>query len=48
MEIEHKILVEIKAVVQLNPIHHTQLLTYLRLQDKRVGLLLNFGEASLK
>ena len=47
LAVEGKVLVEIKMVSQLAPIHHTQLLTYLRLLDVRVGLLLNFGTPSL-
>jgi GxxExxY protein len=45
--VEGKVLVEIKMVTQLAPIHKTQLLTYLRLLDLKVGLLLNFGAPSL-
>jgi GxxExxY protein len=44
----NEVLVEVKSITQLAPIHHTQLLTYLRLANARVGLLLNFGEASLR
>ncbi len=36
------VIVEIKAVERIIPIHEAQLLTYLKLADKRVGLLLNF------
>ena len=42
------VLVEVKAVEQLQPIHEAQLLTYLRLTDKRLGLLINFNERFLK
>jgi GxxExxY protein len=42
------VLVELKAIEQLLPIHHAQLLTYLRLSGKRVGLLINFNVAVLK
>ena len=38
-----KVLVELKAVETVLPIHQAQLLTYLRLSGKRVGLLLNFN-----
>ena len=37
------IIVEIKAVEKLLPVHHAQLLSYLRLTDKRLGLLINFN-----
>lgn len=42
------VLVELKSVETLAPVHKKQLLTYLRLADLRVGLLLNFGEELLK
>ncbi len=38
-----KVLLELKAVETVLPIHEAQLLTYLRLSGKRVGLLLNFN-----
>ena len=41
-------IVEWKSVEVLAPVHRKQLLTYLRLMDKRVGLLLNFGAAVMK
>lgn len=37
-----KVIVEIKSVDALAPVHKKQLLTYLRLADKRLGLLINF------
>ncbi len=42
------VIVELKAVSQLSPIHKVQLLTYLKLSKKPVGLLLNFHVSSLK
>ena len=41
-------IVEIKSVERLSPVHGKQLLTYLRLMNLHVGLLLNFGGATLK
>jgi GxxExxY protein len=41
--IEDLVIVEVKAVVQLVPIHEAQLLTYLRLSGRPVGLLINFN-----
>jgi GxxExxY protein len=38
-----RIIVEVKSVVKVEPIHHAQLLTYLRLTGLRTGLLLNFN-----
>ena len=46
--VEGKVIVEIKSVDTLAPIHTAQLLSYLRLADCRVGLLLNFNSRSLK
>ena len=46
--VEDEIIVEIKAVEKLLPIHEAQLLSYLRLTKKRVGLLMNFHVPVLK
>lgn len=46
--VEDKVIVELKSVEVLAPVHPKQVLTYLRLSDRRVGLLLNFGAARLK
>jgi GxxExxY protein len=46
--VEEKVIVELKCVEKLNNAHKKQLLTYLRLADKRLGYLLNFGEALMK
>ena len=46
--IEHKVIVELKCVEKIVDAHKKQLLTYLRLADKRLGYLLNFGEALMK
>ena len=45
---EDKVIVELKSVETLAPVHKKQLLTYLRVADKRLGLLINFGAALLK
>ncbi len=42
------LIVEVKAVAALLPVHEAQLLTYLRLSGKPLGLLLNFGVQLLK
>jgi GxxExxY protein len=42
------VILELKSVEKLAPVHFKQLLTYLRLADKRLGLLINFGEALIK
>ncbi len=46
--VEDKVIVELKSVEQLVPVHSKQVLTQLRLSDHRLGLLINFGEAHLK
>ena len=42
------VIVELKSVEVLAPVHAKILLTYLRIADKRLGLLINFGEELLK
>ena len=42
------VIVELKSVEEVAPVHKKQLLTYLRLSYKRLGLLINFGEARIK
>ena len=46
--VEARVVVEIKSVEQLAPVHSKQLLTYLRLMHLEVGLLINFGNTTLK
>ena len=46
--VEEKVIVEIKALERIVPVHKKQLLTYLRLADKRLGLLINFNAALIK
>lgn len=46
--VEDKVIVEIKSVELIAPVHKKQLLTYLRLADKRLGLLINFNVALIK
>ena len=43
-----KVIIELKSVERLQPVHSKQLLTYLRLTGLRLGLLINFGENLLK
>jgi len=42
--VEDKVIVELKSVEKVAPVHKKQLLTYLRLSDRKLGLLVNFGE----
>lgn len=43
-----KVIVELKSVEALKPVHAKQVLTQIRLAEKKLGLLINFGEVSLK
>lgn len=45
--VDDTIVVELKSVEELKPIHHKQLLTYLRLANRRLGLLINFNTTDL-
>jgi GxxExxY protein len=42
------VIVELKSVEEVAPVHKKQLLTYLRLADRRLGLLINFGAAKIR
>jgi GxxExxY protein len=46
--VEDKVIVELKAIEALARVHKKQLLTYLRLTDRKLGLLINFGEEYIK
>jgi len=46
--VEEKVIVELKSIEGVLPVHKKILLTYLRLTDKRLGLLINFGEELIK
>ena len=46
--VEDLIIIELKSIEELTPVHHKKLLTYLKLSDLKVGLLINFNEALLK
>lgn len=46
--VEDKVIVELKSVEQVAPVHKKQLLTYLKVADKRLGLLINFGAILVK
>ncbi len=46
--IDDRVVVEIKAISELKDIHKSQLLSYLKLTKKRVGLILNFGKSVLE
>ena len=46
--VENQVIVEVKCVEAIHPVHEAQLLSYLRLSGKNVGLLINFHVARLK
>ena len=46
--IDNCVIVEVKSIAALDAVHSKQVLTYLRLMDKRLGLLINFGEHMIK
>ena len=46
--VQQQVIVEIKAVDRLQSIHEAQLLTYLKLTGKHLGLLINFNEKTIK
>ena len=46
--VEDKVVIELKSVVKVSPVHIKQLLTYLKLSNKPLGLLINFNENLLK
>jgi GxxExxY protein len=46
--VEDAIIVELKSVEELHPIHFKQLTTYLKLADKRLGILVNFNRDFLR
>ncbi len=46
--VENKVIIELKSVENLNDVHLAQILTYLKLSDCKLGLLMNFNVKSLK
>lgn len=48
MIIKSKVIIELKSVEALLPVHYKQLLTYLKLTNLKLGLLINFNEALIK
>lgn len=46
--VERRLVVELKSIERLMPVHGKQVLTYLRLMDLPLGLLMNFGQATFK
>lgn len=46
--VERKVIIEVKAVDELHPVHLAQVITYLKLTGNRLGLIINFNSALLK
>jgi hypothetical protein len=46
--VENKVIIEIKSVEQISNVHLKQLLTYIKITDLKLGLLINFNEALFK
>ena len=46
--VDGKVIVEIKSIEEVPPVHKKQLVTYLKIADKRLGLLINFNVALIK
>ena len=46
--VEDQVVVEIKSIEELHPVHEAQLLTYLKFSEKKIGLLINFNVKLLK
>ena len=45
--VEDKVIIELKSVEDLRPVHYKQVMTYLKIAHKRVGLLVNFNVADM-
>lgn len=46
--VENKVIIELKSVERIAPVHPKQLLTYLKISEMKLGLLINFNEALIK
>ncbi|MFT5847606.1 MAG: GxxExxY protein [Psychroserpens sp.] len=46
--IENKVIIEVKSVLEIHPVHPKQLLTYLKLTNLKLGLLINFNSPLMK
>jgi len=46
--VEEEIIIELKTVDKIQPIHEAQLLTYLKLAEKKLGIIINFNDVLLK
>lgn len=46
--VENRVIIELKSIDQLSPVHYKQVLTYLKITGIKLGLLINFNEVLLK
>ena len=46
--VERKVIIELKSVKKLDDVHMAQILTYLKLSDNKLGLLINFNVSKIK
>ena len=46
--VNNKVIIELKSVESLTDVHHKQLLTYLKLSGKKLGILVNFNTSDIK
>lgn len=46
--VENTVIIELKVVDQINPVHEAQILTYMKFSNKKMGLLINFNVSLLK
>lgn len=46
--VENSVVIELKVVDEINPIHEAQILTYMKFSNKPIGLLINFNVTVLK
>lgn len=45
--VEHEVIIELKSVLEISSIHFKQIQTYLKLTNKRLGLLINFNTTNI-
>ncbi len=45
--VEEKVIIEVKSIETLTEVHHKQLITYLKLSEKKLGLLVNFNSSNI-
>jgi len=46
--VNNKVIIEVKSVENLNPVHHKQIISYLKISRLKLGILVNFNEVDIK